>query len=147
MLDAAIVLSVLVGLLYTNLTGLLTGGLISGGYIALFGLEPARVAATLLFSVLIWLLMRALSNHMILYGRRRFALTVALSFVLYYLVERFILPHAGLPFDIRVVGRIIPGLIANDMLRQGCVRTLLSVLIVAGVVWLLLALGTALGLA
>ena len=68
MLDAAIALSVLVGLLYTNLTGLLTGGLVSGGYIALFGLEPARVAATLLFSIIIWLLMRALSNHMILYA-------------------------------------------------------------------------------
>ncbi|NLB38364.1 MAG: capsule biosynthesis protein CapC, partial [Clostridiales bacterium] len=45
-----------------------------------------------------------------------------------------------------VVGRIIPGLIANDMLRQGFWRTLLSVVLVALVVWLLLALGTALGL-
>lgn len=146
MLDAAIALSVLLGLVYTGATGMLTGGLVSAGYLALFAQEPFRIAATLLFSLVIWLIVRALSARMILYGRRRFALTMALSFVLYFLVERFLLPYMALPADVRIVGRIIPGLIANDMLRQGCLRTLLSVLILALIVWLLLALGTALGL-
>lgn len=146
MLDASIALSVLLGLAYSWATGLLTGGLVSGGYLALFLRQPLRVAATLAFALFIWALVRALSQRMILYGRRRFALTIALSVVLCFLAERLLLPHVALPGDIRVVGRIIPGLIANDMLRQGVLRTLLSVLIVAGAVWLLLALGTALGL-
>lgn len=146
MLDAAIALSVLLGLVYTEFTGMLTGGLVSAGYLALFVQQPARIVATLAFSGLIWLAMRALSVRVILYGRRRFALTVALSFVAWFLAERFLLPFIQLPADVRVVGRIIPGLIANDMLRQGFWRTLLSVVLVALVVWLLLALGTALGL-
>ncbi|NLB39479.1 MAG: poly-gamma-glutamate biosynthesis protein PgsC, partial [Clostridiales bacterium] len=90
-------MSVLLGLVYTEFTGMLTGGLVSAGYLALFVQQPARIGATLAFSGLIWLAMRALSVRVILYGRRRFALTVALSFVAWFLAERFLLPFIQLP--------------------------------------------------
>ena len=43
--------------------------------------------------------------------------------------------------DIRVVGFIIPGLIANDMFKQGIVRTILAVSILTIVIRLILMLG------
>ena len=46
-----------------------------------------------------------------------------------------------LSLDLRVIGYIIPGLIANDMEKQGIIRTSLALIIVTALVKLLSILG------
>ena len=40
-------------------------------------------------------------------------------------------------FDMRIIGYIVPGLIANDMLKQGVFKTLAAVLLLSAVIFLL----------
>ena len=74
MLYSTVALSVIISFLTTELTGLLTGGMISAGYLAYWFGEPMRIVSTLLMSILIALIMRVSRHFLILYGRRRFML-------------------------------------------------------------------------
>ncbi len=144
MYDVAISLSVLFSFGLYEAFGLLTGGMVSAGYLCLFFEQPLRIATTLLLAVLVYLLTRILSRFVILYGRRRFMLVIVLSLIFGWVIERFLLGIALIPQDIRIIGHVVPGLIANDMYKQGIGRTLLGVLMSAAVVRLLLMVVSAL---
>ena len=143
MLHIAIGLSIILGFLSVEFLGLFTGGLVSAGYLAFYMDQPWRLASTLLLSVVIHLITLGLQKIVIIYGRRRFMVTVLLSLIGTWLLEKGLYGNLGsLELDIRVVGFIIPGLIANDMFKQGILRTILGVSILAVVVMLLLLLVT-----
>ena len=133
--------SVILGFLTTVLTGLLTGGMISAGYLAYWFGEPMRIVSTLLMSILIALIMRVSRHFLILYGRRRFMLSILLSIFGVYLVEKSYFLVSEFSFDMRIIGYIIPGLIASDMEKQGILRTTLALSAVTIVVKLLSLLG------
>ncbi|MBQ2049991.1 MAG: poly-gamma-glutamate biosynthesis protein PgsC [Spirochaetales bacterium] len=140
MLYKTIAMSVILGFLSSELLGVATGGLVSAGYLAFFMGTPARVAGTLVISVVIYLVALLLQKWIIIYGRRRFMVVILLSVIFTWAVEQ--LTHTGaIGIDIRMVGFIIPGLIANDMLRQGVVRTLAGVLIAAVLIRLVMLTG------
>ena len=140
MLYKTIAMSVILGFLSSELLGVATGGLVSAGYLAFFMGTPARVAGTLVISVVIYLVALLLQKWIIIYGRRRFMVVILLSVIFTWVVEQ--LTHTGaIGIDIRMVGFIIPGLIANDMLRQGVVRTLAGVLIAAVLIRLVMLTG------
>ena len=81
-------------------------------------------------------LCRLLSRAVILYGRRRFALLLALTFLL-----DLVLGRSGLlPVRLSLVGLLIPGIIAREMDRQGFLDTLLSLMVTTAVLALLLML-------
>ena len=67
-----------------------------------------------------------LARVVVLYGRRRFGVTILVGFLLNMLLLRVlrVLPSEGL--DLRAIGFIIPGLIANQALAQGLWPTLHS---------------------
>lgn len=71
-------------------------------------------------------------------------LVIVLSLIFGWVIERFLLGIALIPQDIRIIGHVVPGLIANDMYKQGIGRTLLGVLMSAAVVRLLLMVVSAL---
>lgn len=145
MYETAIAFSVLISFVLSDTLGLLTGGMISAGYLSLYVLEPLRLAATLLLAVLLFFAARGLSHITILYGRRRFMLLIVLSLLAAWLLERGGLSRVlALPQDIRVIGRIVPGLIANDMYKQGILRTLAGVALAGALVRLALMLVQAL---
>lgn len=140
MLYKTIAMSVILGFLSSELLGVATGGLVSAGYLAFFMGSPARVAGTLVISVIIYLVTLLLQKWIIIYGRRRFMVVVLLSIILTWVVEQ--ITHTGMiGIDIRMVGFIIPGLIANDMLRQGPVRTFAGVLVSAVLIRLVMLAG------
>ncbi len=144
MYDVAISLSVLFSFGLYEAFGLLTGGMVSAGYLCLFFEQPLRIATTLLLAVLVYALTRLVSRVVILYGRRRFMLVIVLSLILGWVIERFLLGIALIPQDIRIIGHVVPGLIANDMYKQGVGRTLLGVLTSAAIVRLVLMVVSAL---
>lgn len=140
MIFSAIGIGILFSLLFTELTGMLAGGLISAGYIAFFAIQPARLGMTLLVTLLVYAIVRGLSRFIVLYGRRRFAAAVLLSYVLGWCCAVATAELIPADMDVRAVGLIIPGLIANDMLRQGVTATLAALTSVAVLTRLLLEL-------
>ena len=141
MLYSTVALSVIISFLTTELTGLLTGGMISAGYLAYWFGEPMRIVSTLLMSILIALIIRVSRHFLILYGRRRFMLSILLSIFGVYFVEKSYFFVSEFSFDMRIIGYIIPGLIASDMEKQGILRTTLALSAVTIVVKLLSLLG------
>lgn len=138
MYDVAIALSVLLSFGLYEIFGLLSGGMVSAGYLCLFLEQPLRIITTLLLAVIVYLLTRLISRFTILYGRRRFMLTILLSLLFGWVIEQFLLGIALIPQDIRIIGHVVPGLIANDMYKQGVPRTLLGVLLSSALVRLML---------
>ena len=141
MLFSTVALSVILSFLVTELTGLLTGGMVSAGYLAFYFSEPMRILSTFLLSALIALILRLSREFLILYGRRRFMLSILLSILFVSALEKAYFIMSPLSLDLRVIGYIIPGLIANDMEKQGIIRTSLALIIVTALVKLLSILG------
>lgn len=137
MYDIAIALSVMLSFGFYEFFGLLTGGMVSAGYLCLFLEEPLRIVTTLFLAVVVHLIILGISRVAILYGRRRFMLTVVLSLMFAWVIEQALLHMALIPQDIRIIGHIVPGLIANDMYKQGVFKTLLGVLTTAALARLL----------
>ena len=141
MVQTAVVLSVILGFLSFELLGILSGGLVSPGYLAFYFDQPYRLFATLLLSVITCLIVKLLQHKIILFGRRRFMLTVLLGIFLAKVFELSFFYIADVNQDMRIIGHIIPGLIANDMEKQGILKTLLMVITLAGIIWLIIHLG------
>ena len=120
-------IGLVVSLLYAEVFGVAPGGIIVPGYLALGLSDPVVVLLTLGISLLTFFVVRVLATVMIIYGRRRTVLMILIGFLLGSLVR------AGLgagtpigPFEINVIGYIIPGLLAIWMDRQGIVVTMSS---------------------
>ncbi|HHT15144.1 MAG: poly-gamma-glutamate biosynthesis protein PgsC/CapC [Christensenellales bacterium] len=128
MLQYSIGLSVILSLLSTELLGLYSGGMISAGYLAFYLEQPLRIATTLLVSLCIYVLTSFLSRFVILTSRRRFSLSIILGLLLGTFVNRFVF-MLGVPQDLRLIGSLIPSLIANDMHKQGWFKTILALLL------------------
>ena len=107
MYDQIILLGVLVSLAFTELTGL-SAGLIVPGYLALCLESPQRIAYT---------------RVVILYGRRRFAVLLVLT----YFLDLALRTIGLIPGGLSMIGVLIPGILAREFDRQGVADTLLAV--------------------
>ena len=137
MYNETILLGVMISLLFTELTGL-SAGLVIPGYLVLALHAPMRLVATLAVAAVAVLLCRGLSKWLILYGRRRFALLLLLTFALGGLAGEL----GIIPGGVSVIGMIIPGIIAREFDRQGFRDTLLSLSVTTAILAaVLLALG------
>ena len=128
MYNETILLGVVLSLIFTEITGL-SAGLIVPGYLALYLHSPGRIVCTLLLG-----LCKLLSQVLILYGRRRFAVLMLLTFFL-----SLALDAAGLlPFS--PIGILMPGIIAREFDRQGFRDSLLAMAVTTGLTALALLL-------
>lgn len=121
MYDHIILLGVLISLGFTELTGL-SAGLIVPGYLVLCLDSPRRILYTLALALCAMGLCRLLSRVTILYGRRRFAVLLCLTFFLDLGVQQLHLVPGGMT----MIGVLIPGILARELDRQGVVDTLLA---------------------
>ena len=136
----AIGLGMVLSLFLTETLGVMAGGIIVPGYIALHLHEPSMVIGTFIISLITYSLVFLLSKIMLIYGRRRLILSLLLGFLLGYLL-RIVLDASGFQVmvdnrwvELEYIGYIIPGLIASWMDRQGVIRTISVILIVASIV-------------
>ena len=135
MIETALGLGLLVSLVVSEVFGLASAGLVVPGYLALYLDRPTRVVVTLAVALATWAIVRfGLSRLVVLYGRRRFAITVLTGFLLNAALAQaaFLLPTESL--ELRAVGYIVPGLIANTALTQGPATTVGVTVLVAAVV-------------
>lgn len=140
MINVSVTIGIILSFLVSEVGGLLSGGLIGPGYLALYMDQPMRIAATLAVAGITYVLVKLVSYRVILFGRRRFMAMILGGLVVGWAVGRVVsfIPELGQGFG--AIGHIVPGLIANDAYKQGFVRTALATLAVAGAVRLALIL-------
>lgn len=141
MVEIAIGLGLVISLIFSETLGLAAGGMVVPGYLALMIHEPMRIVGTLVCALLTLGALKLLSRYMLIYGRRRIVLSVLLGFAFGALSRDLLLVRVhGTPLDLRTIGYVIPGLIANWMERQGVLQTVCVMVSTAVLVRLLLML-------
>jgi len=123
-------LGLLLSLLYVGITGLYPGGIIVPSYLVLFLNQPARIAGSLIAALLTLLCFRLASRYVILFGRRKFVFMVLVGGIWTLLSLRMLPILFPLSLEFRVIGWVIPGLIANNFDRQGVIVTTASLVTV-----------------
>lgn len=129
-----VLLGVVISILFYELTGFSPAGLIVSGYIVLCLQTPNRIAYTLLVVFITWGVAKLLSNRVILYGRRRFAVMILISFAINLIIEASGIFGASPG----LIGCLVPGIIAQEFERQGILPSLLSLGIVSGMLALIM---------
>jgi len=119
-------IGILLAVVYAEALGLMPGGIIVPAYFAMTLDRPLRALATLAVSLLALAIYRLLARYFILFGKRRFLLMIVIGGVLTQ-AWTFVYPHVfSAPLELRVIGWIIPGLLANNLERQKLLPTLAS---------------------
>lgn len=141
MVEQAIGLGLVISLIFAESLGLAAGGMVVPGYIALSIHRPALVVGTVLASLLTLGTLKILTNYVLIYGRRRIVFAILLGFVFGSLAKHlFVFSFPSYTLELKSIGFIIPGLIANWMERQGVTRTLCIMILASVIVRLLLML-------
>ncbi len=125
MVEEAVGLGLVISLIFSETLGVAAGGMVVPGYLALMMHQPLRIAGTIGAALATLGAMSVLSRYMLIYGRRRIVVAILIGFIFGALtrgVFPMYLAEAGL--DLRAIGYVLPGLIANWMERQGIVATL-----------------------
>jgi poly-gamma-glutamate biosynthesis protein PgsC/CapC len=130
-------LGLLLSLLYVGVTGLYPGGIIVPAYLVLFLDQPARIAGSLIAALLTLLCFKVASRYVILFGRRKFVFMVLIGGIWTLLSLRMLPILFPLSLEFRVIGWVIPGLIANNFERQGVIVTAASLATVTVATYLL----------
>jgi hypothetical protein len=81
-------------------------------------------------ALLAFFLIKLLAKITILFGRRRFMAFILAGICMGALLDAVVrlIPPSGT--DLRAIGYVVPGLIANDIWKQGLWRTLLGSLVI-----------------
>lgn len=141
MVEQAIGLGLVISLIFSETLGLAAGGMVVPGYVALMIHQPLRLAGTILASLITLAALKLLSRYTLIYGRRRIVVAVLIGFFFGALSRQFLVFRVReASFDLRTIGYVIPGLIANWMERQGAIQTLCVMTTTAVLVRLLLML-------
>jgi gamma-polyglutamate biosynthesis protein CapC len=143
LLALSIGIGLIVALLFSEFFGLVAGGMLIPGYLALNLTQPVTVLLTFLIGLATFVIIRSVSGYLLVFGRRRTALTLLVAFLLGMLIRGlFTAYNAATLFGetYQVVGYIIPGLIALSIDRQGLIETVTMTLTCAVIVRLILVL-------
>ena len=137
-----LILGIIVSIVLYELTDISPGGIIVPGLMVVYITQPIRIIYTLVVAVLAHLLVELLSKKIIIFGKRRFVLHIVASFVL-HLVINLILGLFVKDFTVvalSLVGYTVSGIIANNIHKQGAVKTVASTVIVTAFLELVILL-------
>src|SRR2546426_11140609 len=113
-LQTAVFVGIAVSMFWYERSLLSPGGVVVPGYVALFLLlRPEIVAYTLGVALATAALMRYASRFTIVFGRRRFAVTMVTAFIVTIVIELIVRPFTGPDPGLLVNGFFVPCLIAN----------------------------------
>jgi poly-gamma-glutamate biosynthesis protein PgsC/CapC len=139
--ELALGIGITLNLILTEVVGLGSAGLVVPGYLALYFNQPSRLLATWLVAAATAAAVRfGIGRLVVLYGRRRFGVTILTGFLLNALLAEALRALPPEPLDLRAIGFIVPGLIANQILVQGFWSTLGLTFLVAALTRVLLVL-------
>lgn len=139
MIIIAVGLGMVLSLLFTETVGLAAGGVVVPGYIAMNLHDPVRILSTVLVGLITYAIVKLMSRHILIYGRRLLIVSILLGYLIGYATRLFPpLPLNRSFIDFATIGYVIPGLIAYWLNRQGVVETLSAMIIVSVVVRLII---------
>lgn len=118
------------GFIFYEVTGISAGGVVAPAYFAISIHRPAMLVTTVAIALVVYGTVRFLSGRVILYGRRRLLIALLVGVALKLLLETGIQPRPWAGLELQSIGFIIPGLVGNEMHRQGIAPTLLGLAIV-----------------
>ena len=127
----AIVIGTVLSLIVDEVFGIQCAGYIVPGYLAMVCDDIACVLIVFALSLITYLIINyVLPKFMILFGKRKFAVSLIVSIILKLATEMLfpMIPFASVTF--RGVGAITPSLLANSYSRQGIIYTIPATLIV-----------------
>lgn len=128
--------ALLASLLFIGVTGFYPGGIIVPSYLVLFIHQPARLLGTLLAALLTHLCYKFVSRYLIIFGRRMFVFMVLVGALWTFCWMQVFPVISPATLEFRVIGWVIPGLIANNFEKQGVVSTTASCITVTIAVYL-----------
>ena len=137
-----LLLGIIVSIIFYELTDISPGGIIVPGLMVVYITKPMRIIYTLVVAVVAQLLVSLLSKKIIIFGKRRFVLHIIVSFLL-HLVINLIFGLFAKDFTVvalSLVGYTVSGIIANNIHKQGAIKTVASTVIVTGFLELLILL-------
>jgi len=123
-------LGLLISLIFISITGYYPGGIIVPSYLILFIDQPYRLIGTLIVSLITLLIYKVTSEYFILFGKRRFVFMILCGGIISYLLSYFLPQVFPDSIEFKVIGWVIPGLIAINFDRQGIVQTFSAMAIV-----------------
>lgn len=133
----AIIIGTVLSLLLEEIAGISCGGIIVPGYLAMVCDNIPTLLIAVLISFVCYLIVNfGLAKVMILYGKRKFAVTLIIALVLNVILKIAFPYFNAVPFDaltFRGVGAITPALLANTYSRQGIRYTLPACAVVTAV--------------
>jgi poly-gamma-glutamate biosynthesis protein PgsC/CapC len=129
----AIVIGVILSLIYVEKTGIVPAGLIVPGYLGLVFDQLMFLVVVALISLVTYLFVtQVIGRITVLYGRRKFAAMLTVGVLLKMSFD--FLTGFEVPFEVyelRGIGVIVPGLIANTIHKQGIIPTFSSTLVIS----------------
>ena len=134
-------LGMIFSLLMSEIIGLTAGGIIVPGWIALHLHNPKSVIITFVIAWIVFIIVQGLSKFIFIYGKRRLVISLLLGFIFGLIFNRYgsnYLSNGSSVTEIYSIGFIIPGMIANWMIRQGVIRTVTVIMITAPIVQLII---------
>lgn len=134
--DNIILIGIAISLIFSDITGIIPCGIIVPSYIALNLNNPKKLVYSFLIILLTIIVIKLLSKVCIIYGRRRFALMILTS----YIINLIIIKLNIIPNNPGLVGVIIPGIIANQLEKQGFIVSILSLTFVVITISLIIML-------
>jgi poly-gamma-glutamate biosynthesis protein PgsC/CapC len=132
--EFCIIAGIVLGLIFTEITNISPGGVIVPGYLALSIQHPLDIALSMVAALAVMLIVSALSRVFFVFARRRYVLCILLGLAIKLLAEYFFVDQRPFGSGIQIIGWLAPGIIANDMIRQGIGRTILGAATVSSLV-------------
>ena len=107
-ISTVIVLSVILSLLFTEITGILPAGLVVPGYLTLLMKTPQAIFMTFIISVLTYLIVFfGVSKVTILYGKRKFIAMIIVAILLQFVIRAVVLKLGMNANDMKLLSAII----------------------------------------
>jgi len=141
MLYLSIAVGLLVNLVTVDIFGVILGGFIVPGYLALAITDPQYIIQVFLVAMATVFIVMMLGNIMIIYGRKMLVMSVLVGYLLNWLLHDLGIWQMAGPGGGHF-GLIIPGLMAYWMQRQGIIITAALSVTGAVVIRLILVLVT-----
>ena len=127
-----VILGVLLGIIFYEITDISPGGIIVPGLLALYYRQVDRIIYTLVIAVIAYFIVRLLSKYFVIFGKRRFVLMIIISIFLNVILDLILHSFSLSMLNLTIIGYTIAGIIANDFYKQGLLKTVPALVIVTG---------------
>ena len=141
-------LGVIVSIAFYELIDITPGGIIVPGLMVVYIGQPLKMLYTVVISVIAYFIVNLMSRRFLVFGKRRFVLMIIICLILHVLLNLIFGSFIGSlgKSTMSLVGYTVAGIIANNMYKQGVVKTASSLAVTVCFIELIVLLLSAVGI-